>query len=61
MTSYNGRTIKVLSIDGERHLVLAYGITYVKELSVSKLIDVATLTSAVEAALGSVTTGCDKP
>lgn len=57
ITSLSGKTIEVLNTDAEGRLALADGITYVKQLGANYLVDVATLTGGVIAALGNQTTG----
>lgn len=57
ITSYSGKTIEVKNTDAEGRLILADGITYAKELGADYIVDVATLTGAVEVALGNCTTG----
>lgn len=56
--SYNGKTIEIVNTDAEGRLVLADSMTYAqKDLKVTKLIDLATLTGAVVVALGTQVTG----
>ncbi|ARK31902.1 leucyl aminopeptidase [Halalkalibacter krulwichiae] len=55
--SLSGKTIEVRNTDAEGRLILADGVTYAKQLGVTSLIDVATLTGAVIIALGNCTTG----
>jgi leucyl aminopeptidase len=50
--SMNGKTIEVINTDAEGRLILCDGITYVKKLGATKLIDTATLTGACVIALG---------
>lgn len=57
VTTFSGRTIEVLNTDAEGRVVLADGVSYAKELGAERIIDVATLTGAVEVALGKVATG----
>lgn len=53
----NGKTIEVDNTDAEGRLTLADALTYVDELNVDEVIDVATLTGAVIVALGNTITG----
>jgi leucyl aminopeptidase len=53
LTSLSGKTIEILSTDAEGRVVLADALTYTQKLGVTKIIDLATLTGAVEIALGS--------
>ncbi len=57
ITSLSGKTIEILNTDAEGRLVLADALAYAKQLGCSVLIDAATLTSAVQVALGQITTG----
>ena len=53
----NGKTIEVVSTDAEGRLILADALSYCRNLGLSPLVDVATLTGACRVALGSVCTG----
>ena len=53
----NGKTIEVLNTDAEGRLILADALSYAKKLEAKNIIDVATLTGAVRAALGTICTG----
>jgi leucyl aminopeptidase len=55
--SLSGKTIEVLNTDAEGRLILADAITYAKQLGVTHMVDVATLTGAIAVALGSVNVG----
>jgi leucyl aminopeptidase len=55
--SLSGKTIEVLNTDAEGRLILADAITYAKQLGVTHLVDVATLTGAIAVALGNVNVG----
>lgn len=57
LTTMSGKTVEVTNTDAEGRLILADGITFAKHLGASKIIDLATLTGAIVAALGSETTG----
>jgi len=53
----DGKTIEVLNTDAEGRLILADGIVYARRQGATHLLDIATLTGAIVAALGKVTTG----
>jgi leucyl aminopeptidase len=53
----NGKTIEVLNTDAEGRLILADALSYAKKLEANNIIDIATLTGAVRAALGTFCTG----
>jgi leucyl aminopeptidase len=53
----NGKTIEVLNTDAEGRLILADALSYAKKLDAKNIIDVATLTGSVRAALGTFCTG----
>jgi len=55
--SLSGKTIEIISTDAEGRMIVADGITYVKNLGVKKIIDIATLTGACVVALGDVASG----
>lgn len=58
ISSFSGRTIEVLNTDAEGRLILADGLTWaIREEGCTQLVDVATLTGAIHAMLGFVTTG----
>ena len=52
LKSLSGKTIEVLDTDAEGRLILADAITYAKRFNPAVIIDIATLTGAVIAALG---------
>jgi len=52
VSAMNGTTIEILNTDAEGRLVLADGLCYARELGARHLVDVATLTGAISAALG---------
>jgi leucyl aminopeptidase len=56
-TAMNGKTIEVINTDAEGRLILADAICYAKGQKLSPLIDVATLTGAMQIALGPGATG----
>ena len=53
----NGKTVEVLNTDAEGRLVLADGLSMASESSPDAIVDVATLTGAIEAALGTSVAG----
>ncbi len=57
LKTMNGKTVEVTNTDAEGRLILADGITFAKHLGASRIIDLATLTGAIVAALGTETTG----
>lgn len=57
ITSYSKRTIEIVNTDAEGRVILADAITYAKELGVTKMIDIATLTGAILVCLGNELTG----
>jgi leucyl aminopeptidase len=57
LRAMNGKTIEVINTDAEGRLILADAICYAKQHNLSPLIDVATLTGAMQIALGPAATG----
>lgn len=57
LTSANGKTIEIISTDAEGRLTLADALWFAQRKGATKLIDIATLTGAVVAALGKEFTG----
>ncbi|TMK56593.1 MAG: leucyl aminopeptidase [Actinobacteria bacterium] len=57
ITQYNGKTVEVNNTDAEGRLILADALAYAVELGGERLVDIATLTGAVEVALGSTYAG----
>ena len=57
LTAMNGKTIEVDNTDAEGRVTLADAITYAKQLGLTRLIDIATLTGAVRTALGDLRLG----
>ncbi|MGL4769198.1 MAG: leucyl aminopeptidase [Mycoplasmoidaceae bacterium] len=58
LKSYNGMTVEIDNTDAEGRLVLADAITFaIRDLKVSKIVDIATLTGAMIFALGETFTG----
>jgi leucyl aminopeptidase len=53
----NGKTIEVLNTDAEGRLILADALSYARKMKAKNIIDIATLTGAVRAALGTFCTG----
>jgi leucyl aminopeptidase len=53
----NGKTIEVINTDAEGRLILADAICYAKQEGLSPIVDVATLTGAMQVALGPSATG----
>ncbi len=56
-TSMSGKTVEVINTDAEGRLVLIDGITYAQREGARRVVDIATLTSAVSIALGPYFTG----
>ncbi|KEO83580.1 leucyl aminopeptidase [Tumebacillus flagellatus] len=52
--AFNGKTVEMIDTDCEGRLVLADGVAYAKHLGATRIVDTATLTGAVVAALGYV-------
>lgn len=57
LKSMNGKTIEVNNTDAEGRLILADALTYAQQQGVDEIIDIATLTGAIVAALGRVAAG----
>src|SRR5205085_12043815 len=57
LTAMNGKTIEVVNTDAEGRLVLADGLWYAREQGATHLLDLATLTGAMELALGDLYAG----
>jgi leucyl aminopeptidase len=57
ITQYNGKTVEVNNTDAEGRLILADALAYAVEQGAERVVDVATLTGAVEIALGSTYAG----
>jgi leucyl aminopeptidase len=53
----NGRTVEVLNTDAEGRLILADGLAMASEAAPDAIVDLATLTGAVEVALGGAVAG----
>jgi leucyl aminopeptidase len=52
ITQYGGKTVEVNNTDAEGRLILADALAYAVELGAERVVDIATLTGAVEVALG---------
>jgi leucyl aminopeptidase len=52
LTAMNGKTIEIINTDAEGRLVLADVLAYARQLGATHLVDFATLTGAMERALG---------
>ncbi|PWW07457.1 leucyl aminopeptidase [Paenibacillus cellulosilyticus] len=57
IVTMSGKTVEVVNTDAEGRLVLADAVTTAVQRGATRLIDVATLTGAVETALGNLATG----
>jgi len=57
LRAMNGKTIEVINTDAEGRLILADAICYAKREKLSPMVDVATLTGAMQIALGPGATG----
>jgi leucyl aminopeptidase len=57
ITQFNGKTVEVNNTDAEGRLILADALAYAVELGAERVVDIATLTGAVEIALGSTYAG----
>ena len=57
VTAMNGKTIEVINTDAEGRLVLADALCYARELGITRLVDIATLTGAMVVTLGKACTG----
>ena len=57
LTSASGKTVEVINTDAEGRLILGDALWYARELGVTHLVDVATLTGACVVALGHVASG----
>lgn len=57
-TSFLGKTVEVMNTDAEGRLILADALAYaIKKINPSRIIDIATLTGAIDVALGPEATG----
>ncbi len=48
ITQYNGKTVEVNNTDAEGRLILADALAYAVELGAERIVDLATLTGAVD-------------
>jgi leucyl aminopeptidase len=53
----NGKTVEILNTDAEGRLILADALSYAVQLGLAPLVDIATLTGAINVALGPVRAG----
>ena len=57
LTSAQGKTVEILNTDAEGRLILGDAVWYARQLGVTHIVDVATLTGACVVALGKTTSG----
>ncbi|MBI4187433.1 MAG: leucyl aminopeptidase [Chloroflexi bacterium] len=57
VTAMNGKTVEIISTDGEGRLILADALCYARQQGARFIVDVATLTGACRVALGDVYSG----
>ena len=57
ITQMTGKTIEIISTDAEGRLALSDAIGYARKQKVKRIVDVATLTGAIQISLGDVCTG----
>jgi leucyl aminopeptidase len=57
LTAMGGKTIEIISTDAEGRLVLADALGYARQSGAKRIVDVATLTGAMQIALGNICTG----
>ena len=57
VTTMSGQTVEILDPDSEGRLLLADALTYAERYAPAVVVDVATLTGAIEAALGDIGSG----
>jgi leucyl aminopeptidase len=57
LRAMNGTTIEVINTDAEGRLILADGLSYARNLELSPIVDIATLTGAIGIALGEQAVG----
>lgn len=57
LRTMSGKTVEVENTDAEGRLVLADALAYARQLGLTRLVDVATLTGAIVTALGDICTG----
>ncbi len=57
LKAMNNKTIEVINTDAEGRLVLSDSLVYAQKLGATRLVDIATLTGAINVALGNVAVG----
>ncbi len=57
LKSMSGKTIEIITTDAEGRLTLADAISYARKQNAKAIIDIATLTGAIQVALGNICTG----
>ena len=57
VTALNGKTVEITNTDAEGRLILGDALTWAEQQGATHLVDVATLTGAVERAFGKLITG----
>jgi len=57
ITSHSGKTIEVLNTDAEGRLILADALSYARSFEPHAILDIATLTSSIKVALGTLCAG----
>jgi leucyl aminopeptidase len=57
ITSHSGKTVEILNTDAEGRLILADALSYAKSFKPDAILDIATLTSAIKIALGTICAG----
>jgi leucyl aminopeptidase len=57
ITSHSGKTVEILNTDAEGRLILADALSYAKSFQPDAIVDIATLTSAIKIALGTICAG----
>jgi leucyl aminopeptidase len=57
ITSHSGKTVEILNTDAEGRLILADALSYAKSFRPDAILDIATLTSAIKIALGTICAG----
>ena len=57
VTALNGKTVEITNTDAEGRLILGDALTYAERIGATHLVDIATLTGAVERAFGKQVTG----
>jgi leucyl aminopeptidase len=57
LSAMGGKTIEIISTDAEGRLILADALGYARQSGAKRMVDVATLTGAIQIALGNICTG----